>query len=115
MSDSSFDGQIGLHSQQELRRYLKLLGYYESAMENIPPDVEHIARLQADIQSARDMVASRQYGFQCYEAKFYDLTAIGAEELKNTLRHYELYLAELPGDFCDPPFVEHRMSYLKAE
>ena len=48
---------------------------------------------------------ARRTGF---EEVFHHLYRYDAQKLRDELRWYELYLDELPTDFIDPPFVEHR-------
>lgn len=110
MSEGAFDQNLGVRTQQLLADYLKLVERFNATTET-GLSVDELDRRKAEVQKARDDLEWFQRQTREYFYIFHRLEHVDTQELKDALRRYRKYIEELPGEFTDPVFVEHREDY----
>jgi len=107
--EDRWDLEFGVRTHTALTEYLRQVNAYNEAVQKGSADENAFKAWRTQIQDARDAVEEQQRGpREAFEEIFHHLDRYDAPKLTVELRRYESYLAELPTDFVDPPFVEHR-------
>jgi hypothetical protein len=101
--------EYGVRGQRAVMEYVRLVNNYNSAARLQSSNKHLFEQWQEEIQEARDEVEKEQlWPRESFERHFHHLNRISTPVLKDVLRRYERYLDELPKNFVDPQFVEHR-------